>query len=158
MIEKMAPERRGQPWRLLDLRDRALLLVGSAGAFRRSELVGLNVEDLEFVRDGVVVHLRRSKTGQEGQGRRVGIPRGQKAETCPVRALHAYLVRAGIEVGTIFRSMTRHGTVGGCLSDRAVALIVKDRAKAVGLDPERLAGHSLRAGLATSAAAAGLGL
>ena len=75
MIEKMAPERRGQPWRLLDLRDRALLLVGSAGAFRRSELVGLNVEDLEFVRDGVVVHLRRSKTDQEGQGRRVGIPR-----------------------------------------------------------------------------------
>src|SRR5438128_1720986 len=79
MVGAMAPRRRGQDWRLLELCDRALLLLGFAGAFRRSELVGLDLEDLEFSRAGLVVRLRRSKTDQEGQGRRIGIPRGQRA-------------------------------------------------------------------------------
>jgi site-specific recombinase XerD len=73
--------------RLIDVRDRALLLVGFAGAFRRSELVGLDIEDLEFNENGLVVHLRRSKTDPEGQGRKVGIPYGSTPATCPVRAL-----------------------------------------------------------------------
>lgn len=107
MVAAMAP-RRGQAWRLLDLRDRALLLLGFAGAFRRSELVSLDVDDLEFSRAGVAVRLRRSKTDQEGQGRRIGIPRGQQAATCPVAALQTYLKRAGIEEGPIFRGMNRH--------------------------------------------------
>jgi integrase len=156
MVEAMVPRRCGQAWRLLELRDRALLLLGFAGAFRRSELVSFDVEDLELSRAGLAVRLRRSKTDQEGQGRRVGIPRGQRAETCPVRALQAWLERARIEAGPIFRGVNRHGQLqSGQLSDRAVALVVKRRAAAAGLDPERLAGHSLRAGLATSAAAAG---
>src|SRR5262245_6231937 len=72
-------------------RNRALLLLGFAGAFRRSELVALNVEDLEFQRNGVVVTLRRSKTDQEGESRRIGVPYGSIELTCPVRALQAWL-------------------------------------------------------------------
>jgi site-specific recombinase XerD len=156
MVRAMAPRRRGQDWRLLELRDRALLLLGFAGAFRRSELVGLDVEDLEFSRAGLVVLLRRSKTDQEGQGRKIGVPRGQRAETCPLVALQTYLKVASIESGPLFRGVNRHSQLQPSrLSDRAVALVVKRRVEAIGLDPERFAGHSLRAGLATSAAAAG---
>jgi len=141
---------------LLGLRDRALLLVGFAGAFRRSELVSLNVSDIAFTDDGLVVNLRRSKTDQLGEGRKVGIPFGSKPSTCPVRALRAWLEAAGIVEGPVFRSVDRHGKLGAvALSDRAVAIIVKRAAELAGLDPEAFAGHSLRAGLATSAAAAG---
>ena len=155
MMAAMAPRRRGQDWRLLEVRDRALLLLGFAGAFRRSELVSLNVEDLELGRAGIVVHLRRSKTDQEGQGRKIGIPRGA-GMTCPVAALQAWLADAGIKEGPLFRPVNRHGQLqAGRMSDRAVALVVKRRVQAVGLDPDQFAGHSLRAGLATSAAAAG---
>jgi integrase len=138
----------------LGLRDRALLLVGFAGAFRRSELVALNCEDLEFTGEGLVVTLRRSKTDPEGQGRKIGIPHGS-TDSCPVRALGAWLTAAAIDSGPLFRSINRHGRIGGRLSDKAVALVVKRRVLAAGLDPERYSGHSLRAGLATSAAAAG---
>jgi len=154
MVRVMAP-RRGKDWRLLDLRDRAILLLGFAGGFRRSELVGLDVEDLQISRAGVVVRLRRSKTDQEGQGRKIGIPRGQLAETCPMGALQAYLQQAGIDSGAIFRGINRHGQLQGRLSGEAVALVVKRRVEAIGLDPDQFAGHSLRAGLATSAATAG---
>ena len=137
-------------------RDRALLLLGFAGAFRRSELVALDAEDLAPTREGLVVVLRRSKTDQAGAGRPVGIPLGQHAATCPVRAVRAWQAAAGIAAGPLFRPVDKHGRVGpGRLSDRAVALVVKRAAAAAGLNPERYAGHSLRAGLATSAAEAG---
>jgi site-specific recombinase XerD len=140
----------------LGIRDRALLLVGFAGAFRRSELVGLNREDMEFTSDGLVVTLRRSKTDQEGQGRKVGIPIGAHPETCPVRALEKWLAVSGIAGGALFHSVDRYGHVQpGRLCDRAVALIVKRYAAACGKDAREFAGHSLRAGLATSAAIAG---
>jgi integrase len=90
----------------------------------------------------------------EGRGVRVGIPRGHR-ETCPVTALQAHLSHAGIQTGAVFRATNRHGHLLGRLSDRGVALVVKRRAEAVGLDPAHVAGHSLRSGLATSAAAAG---
>jgi integrase len=138
------------------LRDRALLLLGFAGAFRRSELVALDVADLEFSSAGLAVTLRKSKTDQEGYSRRIGIPYGSSDKTCPVRSLQAWLESAGINEGPVFRSLDKFQRVKPRrLSDRAVARIVKRRAKAVGLDPERYAGHSLRAGLATSAAAGG---
>ena len=79
------------PDSLLGARDRALLLLGFAGAFRRSELVGLDVQDLEFTDDGLVITLRRSKTDQEGETRKVGIPFGSGPTTCPVRALRSWL-------------------------------------------------------------------
>lgn len=141
--------------RLKDQRDRALLLLGFAGASRRSELVGLNVGDIQEVREGLTVTIQRSKTDQEGRGRKVGIPFA-RGRACPVRALQDYLEESGISEGPIFRSITRHGELGGRLSGNAVSLIIKARAEAAGLDPTNYSGHSLRAGLATSAAAAGI--
>lgn len=142
------------PDTLVGLRDRALLLVGFAGAFRRSELVALEVHDLEWTADGVKVTLRRSKTDQEGEGRSVGIPHGS-AEACPATALRAWLVASEITDGLVFRGVSRHDHVGAALAGRSVARIVKRAAEAAGFDSRRLAGHSLRAGLATSAAKAG---
>jgi integrase len=138
-------------------RNRALLLLGFAGAFRRSELVALNVEDLEFQRNGVVVTLRRSKTDQEGSSRRIGVPYGSSELTCPVRALQGWLecYPAELTSGPVFRAVDRHGNLGDRLGDHAVARLVKEHAALVGLDPARYAGHSLRAGLATSAADGG---
>lgn len=129
------------------LRDRAVLLLGFSGAFRRSELVSLDVADLEFARAGLIVTLRKSKTDQEGGGRRLGIPFGSSEATCPVRAVQAWLETARIADGPIFRALDRFQRVqAGRLSDKAIARIVKRRAKAVGLDPARYAGHSLQLG------------
>ena len=143
------------PAGLLGARDRALLTLGFSGAFRRSELVALCVEDLAFSARGVEVSIRRSKTDQEGAGRTVAVPFGLAPETCPVRALRAWLDAAGIQGGNVLRSVDRWGRVGAALSDRAVALVVKAHAAAAGLDAAAFSGHSLRAGLATSAALAG---
>lgn len=141
---------------LKDARDRALLLIGFAGGFRRSELVGLNVADIERVRQGITVHLRRSKTDQDGAGRKIGIPFG-RSRWCPVAALEAWLLRSGITEGPIFRRVDRHSCISSDrLSGEAVSLVVKESVKAVGIDPSTYSGHSLRAGLATSAAQAGV--
>ena len=141
----------------LRVRDRALLLLGFAGAFRRSELVGLDYADLLINSDGITVNLRKSKTDQEGQGRKIGIPYGSNRETCPVRSLQKWLEVSGISFGALFRPINRHNQMRNMrLSDKAVALIVKRCAKSAGLDSTKYAGHSLRAGLATSAANAGV--
>lgn len=137
-------------------RDRALMLVGFAGAFRRSELVSLDAGDVEFTGNGMVVTLRRSKTDQEGRGQKKGIPHGCQQETCPVRALKAWLDTAGIDDGPIFRPVNRHGQVREQrMTAQSVALIVQKLATAAGLDATKYAGHSLRAGMATQAAIAG---
>jgi site-specific recombinase XerD len=137
-------------------RDRALILVGFAGAFRRSELVALTVAAVQFTNDGLVVKLQRSKTDQEGAGETKGIPYGSTPATCPVRALRAWLDAAGIAAGPIFRPINRWSQVQPRqLSDHAVAVIVKQLAARAGYDPAAFSGHSLRAGLATAAAAAG---
>jgi len=140
------------PDNLLGIRDRALLLMGFAGAFRRSELVGLDVQDLEFTSEGLKALIRRSKTDQEGEGQRIGIAFGMNETTCPVRAIQAWLAAAGITEGPVFRHVDRHGNVKSeRLGDRAVALVVKRYAHAAGLASEKYAGHSLRAGLVTQA-------
>jgi len=137
-------------------RDRALLTLGFAGAFRRSELVALDVSDLAFTGDGLEVTIRRSKTDQEGRGEKIGIPYGGNPATCPVRAVRSWLDASGIVEGAVFRSVDRWGNLSPArLTDRAVALIVKRYAEAIGLDPASFGGHSLRAGLATQAAKAG---
>lgn len=139
-----------------EIRDRALLLVGFAGGFRRSELVAMDREDIEIVRQGMIVTIRRSKTDQTGQGRKIGIPLA-RGRYCPVRAYEDWIEVAGVECGPVFRSLTRHGRVNpGRLSTRSVSDIVKARVKDIGYDPANYSGHSLRAGLATSAAMAGL--
>jgi site-specific recombinase XerD len=138
-------------------RDRALLLVGFAAALRRSELVALDATDVEETKDGLILTVRRSKTDQEGAGRKIGVPYGSNLGTCPVRAWRAWVEKAGITEGPLFRGIDRHGNIAeGRLSDRGVALVVKRRAKSAGIDPRTVSGHSLRAGLATSAAVAGV--
>ena len=140
----------------IGIRDRALILLGFAGAFRRSELVGLDVEDCAFGKDGLTVTLRRSKVDQEGVGRKIGIPYGSNPETCPVRTMQAWMELAGIAAGPVFRSINRHGHVKARrLSGIDVARVVKKLADRAGLDASQYAGHSLRAGHATSAAIAG---
>jgi integrase len=141
---------------LKDIRDGALLLIGFAGALRRSELVGLDVGDIEHVRQGIVLHLRRSKTDQDGQGRKIGIPFG-RGRWCAVAALDAWLTASGIAETAIFRPVDRHGHIHDArLSGEAVALVIRERVAAAGLNPAAYSGHSLRAGLATSAAQAGV--
>jgi site-specific recombinase XerD len=143
MLERMGS-------RTKDIRDKALLLLGFAGAFRRSELVGLDIADIEHARQGIIITLRRSKTDQTGAGRKIGIPFG-RTRWCPVKYLTDWLDQAGIESGPIFRVISRHGHVADQrLSGEAVSIIVKERAKAAGFDPDAYSGHSLRAGLATS--------
>jgi integrase len=142
------------PATLAGIRDRALLLVGFAAALRRSELVGLEVGDLEWTEEGLKLRIRRSKTDQEGLGRPIGVPHGKEA--CPVQALKAWLEAARITEGPVFREVTRHGRVGDkALSGRSIARVVQASALAAGLEASSDAGHSLRAGLATSAARGG---
>jgi site-specific recombinase XerD len=136
---------------LRGLRDTALLLVGFASAMRRSELVSLNVEDIQFTDEGTLLRLRRSKTDQEGSGRDIAIPR-LRGRHCPSRCLLAWLEAAGITAGALFRRVNRYDQVlPHRLTAQSVALIIKERAAAAGLDPTRFSGHSLRAGFVTNA-------
>jgi integrase len=147
------------PASLRGTRDRALLLLGWATAARRSELVALDVADLRVTREGLEVLIRRSKTDQEAEGRKIGVPFGSNPSTCPVRAVRAWLDAAGITDGAIFRGVTRHGRVTPHrLDGRDVARIVKRAAggvEALGVEVHELAGHSLRSGFVTSAIRAG---
>jgi integrase len=149
MVEALADDLRGR-------RDRALLLLGFAGALRRSELVGLSLADAQFTREGLILSIRRSKTDQEGQGLTKGIAYGSNPTTCPVRALRDWLEAAAISDGPLFRSLRHRQVQAGGLGGRDIARIVKQAAAAAGLDPAAFSGHSLRAGLATAAAEAGV--
>lgn len=141
------------------MRDAALVLIGFGAALRRSELVALDVADVTVSREGLKVLVRRSKTDQEAAGIEIAIARGRGAETCPVAAFQAWVADAGITAGPVFRRVRKNGLVGGeRLTDKSVADTVKRLAEAAGLDAARFSGHSLRAGLATSAALAGAGL
>jgi site-specific recombinase XerD len=143
------------PDTLTGKRDRALLLLGFAGAFRRAELVALTVADLAFEADGLRVTIRRSKTDQEAAGQVIAIPHGSVL-FCPVTALKRWLTVAGIAAGPIFRAVGKGGRIGGAaLSDKSVTKRVKHYAGEVGLDAADFAAHSLRAGFVTSAAEAG---
>jgi site-specific recombinase XerD len=143
---------------LLGVRDRALILLGFAGAMRRSELVGLDVTDVAVADEGLVVNIRKSKTDQTGQGRKIGIPFGSQPETCPVRAVLAWIEEAEIEEGgPLFRSVNKHEHVmESRLSDKAVADVVKRSLVAAGKSARGFAAHSLRAGLITQAAMSGV--
>ena len=142
---------------LLGLRDAALVLVGFAGGFRRSELAGIHLRDLKFSLDRVVVTVRKSKTDQEGSGREVGLPFGASQDTCPVRALRQWLDRAGIQEGPVFRAVGRYGHVSrrGLHTD-SISKLLKRAAGRAGLKVEELGGHSLTAGCVTQAAMNGV--
>lgn len=139
-----------------DRRDAAILLVGFAGAFRRSELVAIDRNDVDIRDAGAVIVLRRSKTDQTGNGRTVSIPRLQ-GPMCPVAALERWLLVSHISEGLIFRRVTKSGTVvESRISAAAIARVLKTRVQAIGRDPTRYSGHSLRAGFVTEAARSGV--
>jgi len=141
-----------------DARDKALLLIAfQAGGMRRSELVGLNFDDLLWEREGIAVLIRRSKTDQAGEGRLVGVPWGQYEGTCPVKSLQAWIDHLPLPTsGPIFRRIDRHGNIGtGRLSAAAVSLIVKARLAEINIDPVGYSAHSIRVGFVTEARARG---
>ena len=142
------------------LRNRALALVGFAGAFRRSELARIDLCDLSFTKDGVVIDIRVSKTDQEGAGRKVGVPFGSDPDTCPVLALRRWLSEAQISAGPVFRKVGRYGHVSkrGLNSDSIGAILKRAAARAgMSLETiENLSGHSLRAGHVTQATMSGV--
>jgi integrase len=142
---------------LIGLRDAAIVLVGFAGGFRRSELALINICDIKFSADGVVVNVRKSKTDQDGAGREVGLPFGSIPDTCPVCALRKWLDRAGITEGPVFRSVARYGHVSrrGLHKD-SIGKLLKRAASRAGLKVDELGGHSLRAGCVTQAAMNGV--
>ena len=139
-----------------DLRDRALLLLGFAGGFRRSELVGLNLGDVERVRQGLIITLTHSKTDQTARGRKIGIPLG-RTRHCPVTAVETWIASSGITEGPLFRPIRKSGLIDPArLSGDALCRMVQKRVAIAGLNPTRYSGHSLRSGFATSAAQAGV--
>lgn len=143
--------------KLTDVRDKAVLLLGFLGAFRRSEMAQFGVSDLEFVPQGVIVTVRQSKTDQAGVGQRVAIPYLADEAMCGVLALRHWLSAACITEGALFRRVSRAGRVSQTgLSDKSVNLIVKRRVGDIGLDPELYGAHSLRHGFATYAALSGV--
>jgi integrase len=151
-IQEMVKESEG----IRNKRNRALLLLGFAGAFRRSELVSIKVEDIEFVPKGIVINLPRSKTDQTGNGRHIAIPT-TKGKYCPVKAVKDWLKASCINSGAVFRNVNRHGQVmDKGLTPQSVALIIKESVTAIGLNPKEFSGHSLRAGFVTNAAIKGV--
>jgi site-specific recombinase XerD len=142
------------PNTLVGLRDRALLLLGFAGALRRSELVALDVDDLEEAEGGLCIRIVRSKTDQEGQGAVIAILPG--AIACPIKSVKAWLTAAKITDGPVFRPIVKGGRMtSDRLSDKSAVDIIKRYAQCIGLDAKSVAEHSLRAGFLTSAAAGG---
>jgi len=137
---------------LAGLRNRAILTLGWTGALRRSEVVSFDVEDIQYVPEGLIALLRKSKTDQEREGIEKGIPYQEDKALCPVRSLQAWLKAAEITRGPLFRAVTAQGRVREArLSDRSVADFVKQSAEAAGFDPAIFSGHSLRAGFITTA-------
>ena len=126
------------------IRDRAIILVGFSGGFRRSELVNIEYEDVEFVTEGVKIFVKRSKTDQSGEGMTKAIPYFTNSNYCPVKSLNEWFNKSGIKSGKIFD-----------ISDKSVALIIKKYVSLAGLDANKYAGHSLRSGFATSTADSG---
>jgi site-specific recombinase XerD len=141
------------PKNLVGLRDRALILIGFEGAFRRSELCAMAVSDLCFSASGLVIHVPRSKADQEQAGNKVAIPFGEHDATCPIKALRKWISTAKITEGAVFRGVDRHGNVSTTgLHRDSIAAIFKTAAARAGMNATNIAGHSVRAGMATQAA------
>lgn len=139
-----------RPDSIAGLRDRAILLLAFAAALRRSELVDLNVNDVEWHAAGLVLEIRSSKTDQEGRGTRIPVPNGARLQA--PAALKSWLEISEICEGPLFRPVDRHGRVGEqALTDRSVARVIKRAARAAGLDSALFSGHSPRAGFVTQA-------
>jgi site-specific recombinase XerD len=138
------------------LRDKSIILVGFAGGFRRSELISVNYEDLEFVQEGVKINIRKSKTDQFGEGMIKGIPYFNNEIYCPVSNLKKWLEISKIKSGPIFRRFSKGLSLARRrLTDQSVVLLIKEYLNLAGIDNKNFSGHSLRSGFATVAAESG---
>ena len=139
------------------LRDRTIILVGFSGGFRRNEITSLNYEDLDFVKEGVKINIKKSKTDQFGEGLLKGIPYFDNLQYCPVISLKKWIDVSNIYSGSLFRRFTKGSRLSvNRLSDQTVALLIKEYTKLAGIDNKNYSGHSLRSGFATSAAESGV--
>jgi site-specific recombinase XerD len=141
---------------IIKFRDRTIVLIGFSGGFRRNEIVSLNYDDIEFVKEGMKINLRRSKTDQYGEGFLKGIPYFDNPVYCPVISMQNWLKISKIDSGSLFRRFSKGAKLTEIrLTDQTVALIIKKYLQLAGIDSKNYSGHSLRSGFATSAADAG---
>ena len=137
-------------------RDRSIILIGFSGGFRRNEIVSLNIDDLDFVQEGLKITIRRSKTDQFGEGSLKGLPYFDNQEYCPVKSIQKWLNLSKIKSGPLFRRFSKGSKLtDNRLTDQTVALLIKKYLELAGVDSENYSGHSLRSGFATSAAESG---
>ena len=135
------------------LRNRTLILIGFGGGFRRTELISIDYEDLDFVEEGVKITLKKSKTDQFGEGMIKGLPYFSNEKYCPVTSLKNWINLSKIKNGPIFRRFAKGSILTGHrLTDQSVVLIIKDCLKSAGIENRDFSGHSLRSGFATVAA------
>ena len=138
------------------LRNRTLILIGFGGGFRRTELISIDYEDIDFVKEGVKITLKRSKTDQFGEGLLKGLPYFENIKYCPVTSLKDWIYLSKIKTGPVFRRFAKGSILTGHrLTDQSVALIIKDCLKLAGIENHNFSGHSLRSGFATVAAESG---
>ena len=138
------------------LRNRTLILIGFGGGFRRSELISINYEDLDFVEEGVKITIRKSKTDQFGEGLLKGLPYFTNEKYCPVTSLKNWINLSKIKTGAIFRRFSKGSKLTSSrLTDQSVVLLIKEYLKLAGIENENFSGHSLRSGFATVAAESG---
>ncbi len=138
------------------LRNRTLILIGFGGGFRRTELISIDYEDLDFVEEGVKITLKRSKTDQFGEGLMKGLPYFTNEKYCPVTSLKNWINLSKIKTGAIFRRFSKGSALtANRLTDQSVVLIIKDCLKLAGIENQNFSGHSLRSGFATVAAESG---
>jgi len=138
------------------LRDKSIILIGFGGGFRRSELVSIDYEDLEFVPEGLKITIKRSKTDQFGEGMLKGLPYFVDENYCPVKNLKKWLEISKIDTGPIFTRFSKGSLLTNKrLSDQSVVLLMKKYLTLAGIDNKNFAGHSLRSGFATVAAESG---
>lgn len=139
---------------IISIRDKAILLLGFAGAFRRSEIIAIKAENVTFTDEGMTILLESSKTDKFGKGQVVAIPHSHD-EYCPVQAVKDWMDISRIRTGLLFRSFTKSHTMRGGMSSHSISLIIKKYVASIGLDESEYSGHSLRRGFATSAARSG---
>jgi len=141
---------------IMKSRDKTIILIGFGGGFRRSEIISIDYEDLEFVPEGLKIIIRRSKTDQFGEGMIKGLPFFNNEIYCPVKNLHKWLEISGIKSGPIFRRFSKGSSLTDKrLTDQTVVLIIKKYLNLAGIENKNFAGHSLRSGFATVAAESG---
>ena len=141
---------------IIKLRDRSIILMGFSGGFRRSEIVSLNYDDLDFVTEGLKIYIKRSKTDQFGEGSLKGLPYFDNKKYCPVLSLKNWIEISNINSGPLFRRFSKSSKLlENRLSDQTIALLIKKYLKLAGINNKDYSGHSLRSGFATSAAESG---